>query len=353
MKLGARVFKTGIAITLSIYIAILFGYSSPSGAAVAATFAIQPSVYRSWQSIVENVQGNVIGAAIAILVLMLIGSNPVLIGLAVVLVIAFHLKLKIQGTIPLSIVTVIIMMSGVPSNEGVLTYAIYRFLLILIGVFSAFLVNIAFLPPNYEKKLYDLIFGQTTELFSWIRLALQHSPEPGSLKNELKKFQDQKFKIGQFFLWYKEERAYFKKIRYAKHRKSVLFRQMITTTNKLNDILRLISEYENLFHHLPDEFKANIQDRVEGLMTLHDGILLRLNHKIRKEPHENIVQGAYQHKAKLAKSFFKYYEETHDTEGLQLFPLIAAVVEYGQNLEHLDKLVDSFQSFHKKENQMV
>ena len=350
MKIGARVFKTGLAITLSIYLASLLGFQSPSGAAVAATFAIQPSVYRSWQSIVENVQGNVIGAIVAVLFLLLIGANPILIGIAVIIVITVHLKLKLHDTIPMSIVTIILMMSGVPSNEGVLAYAMTRFLVILVGVLAAFIVNISFLRPNYEKKLYHLIFNQTTNLFNWVRLSLQHTPERSTLKNELRHMQDTKLKMGQFYLWYREERNYFKKGRYAKHRRIVVFRQMMTTTNKLNDILRLLSQYEGLYAELPEPFKSDIQERIEGLMTLHERVLLRFNHKVRKQTHEHVVENSFKHKTRLAEGFFNYYEETRDQDGLQLFPLIAAVVEYSQNLEHFDRLVDSFQSYHKKEN---
>jgi uncharacterized membrane protein YgaE (UPF0421/DUF939 family) len=350
MKIGARVFKTGLAITLSIYLASLLGFQSPSGAAVAATFAIQPSVYRSWQSIVENVQGNVIGAFVAVLFLILIGANPILIGIAVIIVIMIHLKLKLNDTIPMSVVTIILMMSGVPSNEGVLVYALTRFLVILCGVLAAFIVNIAFLRPNYEKKLYKLIFNQTTSLFNWVRLSLQHTPERSTLKNELRHMQDTKLQIGQFYLWYREERNYFKKGRYAKHRKIVVFRQMMTTTNKLNDILRLLSQYERLYYDIPEPFKNDIQERIEGLMTLHERVLLRFNHKVRKQAHEHVVKSSFQHKTRLAEGFFNYYEVTRDQDGLQLFPLIAAVVEYSQNLEHFDRLVDSFQSFHQKEN---
>lgn len=350
MKIGARVIKTGLAITLAFYLASWLGFQSPSGAAVAATFAIQPSVYRSWQSIVENVQGNVIGAIVAVLFLLLVGSNPILIGLAVIIVIMIHLKLKLNDTITLSIVTIILMMSGVPSNEGVLAYAMTRFLVILVGVLAAFVVNIAFLRPNYEKRLYHLISNQTTNLFNWVRLSLQHTPERSTLKNELRLMQDTKLKIGQFYLWYREERNYFKKGRYAKHRKIVVFRQMMTTMNKLNDILRLLSQYEGLYSTLPEPFKTDIQERIEGLMLLHERVLLRFNHKARMHTHEPVVKSSGKHKSRLAEGFIHYYEETRDLDGLQLFPLIAAVIEYSQNLEHFDRLVDSFQSYHKKDN---
>lgn len=64
MKLGARILKTGIAIILAISIASLL--PSDAGmitvAGIAAVVAMQPSVYRTLKTIVDQFQGNVIGA---------------------------------------------------------------------------------------------------------------------------------------------------------------------------------------------------------------------------------------------------------------------------------------------------
>ena len=62
MKLGARIFKTGIAIVLSLYSAQLLHSPSPVFAGIAAIFAIQPTIYRSYLTIIEQIQGNLIGA---------------------------------------------------------------------------------------------------------------------------------------------------------------------------------------------------------------------------------------------------------------------------------------------------
>ncbi|MFD3203724.1 aromatic acid exporter family protein, partial [Bacillus sp. LR_5] len=56
MKLGARIFKTGIAITLALYLASWIGLPAPIFAGIAAIFAIQPSIYRSFLIIIDQVQ---------------------------------------------------------------------------------------------------------------------------------------------------------------------------------------------------------------------------------------------------------------------------------------------------------
>lgn len=350
MKLGARILKTGLAITLSIYLSMWLGFQPVSMAAVASAFAIQPSVYRSWQTIVENVQGNIIGAVVATAFIAMLGNHPIAIGFAAIVVIAIHLRLKLQSTITLSTVTVILIMSGTPADEGVLIYALNRFLLIMIGVLAAFVVNLAFMPPNYENRLYHMIVNQTTKLFTWVRLLAQHAPERAAIKNELRQFQDQKMKISQYFLWYNDERRYLRKHRYAKYRKTVIFRQMITTMNKLYELLRTMNENEHLLHRLPPHLKNGIYERIESMLVTHERILMRLNKKVRDA--EEAPGKTFQLKSKLTDQFIRCYKDEESEEWLHLFPLIAAIIDYGQQIEHLDRLIDSFQAYHKRENKV-
>ena len=51
MKLGARVLKTGVAIVFALFLAQILNVPSPVFAAIAAVFAIQPSIYRSYLTI--------------------------------------------------------------------------------------------------------------------------------------------------------------------------------------------------------------------------------------------------------------------------------------------------------------
>lgn len=77
MRLGARIFKTGIAIILAMSIASLLpdniGLKTLAG--VSAVVAMQPSVYRSIKTVSEQAIGNVIGALLAVTMVTIFNNN--------------------------------------------------------------------------------------------------------------------------------------------------------------------------------------------------------------------------------------------------------------------------------------
>src|SRR6476646_3368993 len=99
MTFGARMFKTGIAVTVSLYISELLGFTPPVIAAVAAIFAMQPSIYRSWRYLLEQLQTNVLGATLALLAGMIFSNNPIAIGIVCILVIIICLRMGMEETI--------------------------------------------------------------------------------------------------------------------------------------------------------------------------------------------------------------------------------------------------------------
>lgn len=110
MQLGARVLKTGVAIVFSLFLAELLSLPSPVFAGIAAIFAIQPSIYRSYLTIVEQIQGNLIGAVVAVLFGLFFGHHIVAIGIAAIIVIGIMLKLKLNSSLSLALVTVVVIM---------------------------------------------------------------------------------------------------------------------------------------------------------------------------------------------------------------------------------------------------
>ena len=118
MKVGPRVIKTGIAVTLALYICSIFDLDSAVFAGMAAIFTIQPSIYRTWKQVWNQVETNTLGAIIALLGLYFLGSDPFSIGLVMIIVILISLKLKMANTISLTLVTVLAIMSA-PGNEDV------------------------------------------------------------------------------------------------------------------------------------------------------------------------------------------------------------------------------------------
>src|SRR5690625_862573 len=105
MRFGARVFKTGITVVLTLFITNILGLEPTLIAAIAAVFALQPNVHRSLKRTWEQFQGNTLGAISAIVMVLLFGNNIIVIGLTVILVLAVLLFFNLQSVSTLAVVT--------------------------------------------------------------------------------------------------------------------------------------------------------------------------------------------------------------------------------------------------------
>ena len=110
MKLGARVLKTGVAIVFALSLAELLNLPSPVFAGIAAIFAIQPSIYRSYLTILEQIQGNLIGASVAVIFSLIFGHHLVAIGIAAIIVIGLMIRFNLEKSLTLALVTVVAIM---------------------------------------------------------------------------------------------------------------------------------------------------------------------------------------------------------------------------------------------------
>lgn len=349
MKLGARILKTGIAIILALLFARLIGLPSPVFAGIAAIFAVQPTIYRSYLSILEQIQGNTIGALMAVIFVLLFGNHIVIIGLAAIIVITITLKLKLENAIGLSLVTLVAIMET--PGDTFIEFAVIRFLTIMLGVLSAFVVNLIFLPPKYETKLYLQISNSTTEITKWIRLNIRGASEHKLLKNDIEKLKETIIKIEQLYLMYKEERN-FKHNNLLKTRKLVIYRQMISTLKRALDTLKRLHRFENEIASLPDDLQNMIQQQLDCLIHHHEHAMLKFISKVR--PHVIFDEGNNRINRKELFNIFLTYQLQATTEvedsNYHLMQVISAIVDYDEYIEHLDVLITSFQSYHKEEN---
>ncbi len=349
MKLGARILKTGIAITLALILATAFQLPSIAFAGISAIFAIQPTIYRSYLSIIEQIQANIIGAVLAISFGLIFGSHPVITGITAIIVIGLNIKLKSENTIPVALVTVIAILES--PGENFTEVALIRFFTILLGVLAAFIVNLVFIPPKYEKKLYLRITENAENIIKWIRISLRKSSEHNILKDEIDKLKDEMLKQDILYRNYKEERNYFKRESYAKSRKLVLFRQMITTTNRAFFTLKRLHRLENELVQLPENLQKGLFDELEYLLYVHEETLLRFIGKIKTQPSTKLIDEGKFNKKQLMDAFMDYYKD-HPTEYHHLLPLISTIIDYSEQIEHLETLISSFHSYHKKENEV-
>ncbi|MCM3764818.1 aromatic acid exporter family protein [Neobacillus niacini] len=349
MKLGARIFKTGIAIVLSLYLAQLLHSPSPVFAAIAAIFAIQPTIYRSFLTIIEQIQGNLIGAIMAVVFVLLLGNHFIVIGLAAIIVITVNLKLKLGNTIGLALVTLISIMEA--PGDNFLTFAGIRFSTIMIGVFSAFIVNLVFMPPKYENKLYHKIVDTTGEIIKWIRLSTRQDFDHQLLKTDIGKLKNDIKEMEQFYSLYKEERDYLKTHHLDKSRKLVVFRQMTITAKRALDTLKRLHRFENEMLMLSEEFRSALQEQVDNLIYFHEQLMLRFIGKVPTPP-SNQEEKVTINKEELFHFFLLHQKEIDEENNPQLYhtmQIVASIIDYSEQVEHLDVLITSFHYYHNNE----
>jgi len=352
MTLGARILKTGIAIVLALFIAQLLHAPTPVFAAISAIFAIQPTVYRSYLSIIEQIQGNIIGAIIAVIFVLSFDNNVFVIGLAAIIVITINLKLNLEKTITLSVVTLIVIMESPADNF--INFAIIRFSTVMLGILCASFVNMIFLPPKYENKLYNSLSDTSEDITKWIRLTIRHASEHHLLKNDIEKLADRILRIDELYGLYKEERNYFKRNTLLKSRKLVIYRQMINTVKKSFYTLKKLHRYENEWNSLPEEFQNNVQQQLDCLIHHHEHVMLKFIGKVK--PSVTFEEGSICLDRKqlfllLMEQFkeMKLAEEEREEMQYHVMQIISTIIEYDENVEHLDTLITSIQVHHNHE----
>lgn len=353
MKLGARILKTGIAITLALFLAQLFHLPSPMFAGIAATFAIKPTIYRSYLSIIEQIQGNVIGAVIAVVLVIFFSNHFLIVGLGAILTIIIMLRLRLENNISLGLVTMIAIMES--PGQHFLQFAGIRFSTLLLGILSSFIVNLVFLPPKYENKLYLRISNMTEDVLKWIRLTGRRESDYHLLKSDIKKFKERLNKVNEFYTLFNEERGYLQRIKKDKKRKLVIYKQMVFVLQLSFSILKMLHRFENDLCQMSENMKLLLQERLDSLSNEHEKLLLMFLGKVRplSETDSNLIMDQ---SAELMNLFISEIKEHHIQDQVQtyhLMRLLSTIVEYQDELRHLEILIDSFQTYHHGKKEVV
>jgi uncharacterized membrane protein YgaE (UPF0421/DUF939 family) len=350
MKFGARILKTGVAIVFALFMADLMNLPAPIFAGIAAIFAIQPSIYRSYLTIIEQIQSNLIGAGVAVIFSLIFGHQYVAVGLACVITIAIMLKLKLEKSVSLALVTIIAIMEV--QTDDFLTFALIRFATIVVGVLAAFVVNLLFMPPKYETKLFNSIHITQEELIRWTRLAVRQASEHTSTKQILEKLRERLIKVDQFYLFYQEERDYFRREKRAKARKLVVYRQMISVSNKSWDVLKRLHLHENELTNLPEQFRIMIQERLDFLLTYHEQLHLKYTGKLKSDHSTGQGRETILPRHEVMEIFAREIANSSNEESFSSYHLLhvlSSILDYEEQLEHLDTLIISHQNYHGDE----
>ncbi|HZG85001.1 FUSC family protein [Paenibacillus sp.] len=335
VTIGARVVKTGIAVALALYIARLAFPESVTIAGVAAIFAIQPSVYRSWQHLLEQMQTNTLGAMLALGVSLVLPVNEVVVGLTCIAVILITLALRMETTVALTLVTTIVVLEA----GGEWMYALERFGTILIGIGAAFLVNAIVMPPNHKKQFLDSYRDALGIMSLLIRTAVSDELKEREAKAQRDRLNDIVRKLNERYGMLEEEWRKWRRFRSQPSRHLVVHKQMVRAMTIGQLVLDAVETH--YFPQRKDESAdREFDDRLEELIRYHEYTLLKYEGKMK--PGDQLYERIGEQTEKLLRDAIKQ-TEGEANGSVSLVVVASAVYEYGRQLRRLDKMIGNVQ----------
>lgn len=331
MAFGARVLKTGIAVTLALFISQIFQFKTPVISAVAAIFAMQPSIYRSWRYFLEQLQTNTLGAAIALLAGMYFSHEPIAVGIVCVLVIMICLKMKMEETVGLTLVTVIAVMEA----SGQWDFALLRFAQILIGIGSACLINILFFPPNPKAQFITLIESCFSRMSLLLRTVISDEMKESVFQEEKQSLVDSLKVLADKYKLFEEETKKLKRAKYSRSRELVVYKQLLHTLRSGIEVLEAIDEHYFQAAREP-ETNQLFDQHLEMLIKCHEHVLLKFEDKVK--PNSLELDKMEEDNEQFMQITMKLCSQD-GSEMLRLSIVAAAMYEYGFQIARLDRLV--------------
>lgn len=339
VTIGARVLKTGIAVAFAIWVGSLVGLNSPLLAAIAAIFTIQPSIYRSWKQVLDQVQSNLMGAAIAIAAVWLVGASPIAVGITCVCVILLCLRIGTEETIGLTLVTVVVVMeAGVGGSQGWVTAA-DRLGAIMTGIASAFIVNVAIAPPRHAKRFVKQVQEAQAYMSRLLRTAVSNELRAKLYRTEQEELRSRIRGLEEFHKLFAEERVWRRESRRERVRLLVVYKSMLTA---LSQGSALISAIEDHYFAVRTAGAWNrlIERQIETLCGYHEQLLWKWAGHIK--PGATAHAPPPEASALLTELIAGQSEPGDSVARAHLFVVASAVFQYEDRLRRLDKLMSHY-----------
>jgi uncharacterized membrane protein YgaE (UPF0421/DUF939 family) len=340
MTIGARVLKTGLAVAVAFWLGQLVGLESPLIAAITAIFTIQPSIYRSWMQVLEQVQSNVLGAIIAIGAVFLIGNTPISVGLVCIGVILLCIRLKTEETISLTLVTVVVIMEA--QGQGWML-AWDRLAAILTGMVAAFAVNVTIAPPRHRSRFLKNIQETQALLSRLLRTVVSNELKENIYRDEQNHLKSMLRKLDETYDLFAEERVWRKNSRLKRARLLIVYKGMLSA---LDRGLSLIDAVEDHYWGVSTTKAWNklIDQQIEALCGYHEQLLWKWEGKMKP--------GASAAAPPPEASFLlseQIWESSGEDKGARsrILVITSAVYTYEERLRRLDKLMEQW--LHREE----
>lgn len=358
MKIGARTFKTAIAVFIAVYIPNALGLPELnvlSGLAVVAS--IQPSVKRSYITLRDRVLSNLIGGVLAFVTATYFGTTPFFIGLATLFLIAILHQLKLDSVIQLAVMTLIIVM--IETDISPLYTTVTRVSATILGVLIAFIINTYIWPPKYDRKLFTLTNSVNDDIMRYIRIALRKNTQFGLMRKDLASVQKD-IKVMRLYFDYINEghiNPFRSNKKFSITRLLVVYRQFILVTESALNLAQTLQQSENIYNNFNEELRVLVRERIEILMSGHEQILQKWNGRVLPEE-VNFMK----HKLSLRKQFVdRFYSEARMEEYMHgdygdsnaVLKIMSVILEYEESLTHLNLLVSAYIKHHADESKVL
>jgi hypothetical protein len=191
MKKGARIVKTGIAVTITMFICQKLNLEPALFGAVSAIINMQPSIFLTLKMARDQILVHILGVTTAFAFGYLVGSNPLAMGLTTVFIIYLYGKLNLQNGITMGIVAAVFVLGSGP--EQFLPHAVTRTAVIFTGLSTAMLVNVLLWPPRYKERFAEQLRTSNQEAVRYFCRAVQDYVQ---LENEVpEEHQEQRDKV--------------------------------------------------------------------------------------------------------------------------------------------------------------
>lgn len=145
-----RTFKTGLSVSVSLFISQLLNLKNPSLVGIAAIVSMQSSVTASVVAAKNRILATIVGAIVGLIFSYLLPHNYFFLGLGIIVVIYIHNMFDWSQSLSLS--TIVFLVVFLYQEDSRLIYAMNRLLDTFIGVFVSMIINYFVAPPDNKQS---------------------------------------------------------------------------------------------------------------------------------------------------------------------------------------------------------
>jgi uncharacterized membrane protein YgaE (UPF0421/DUF939 family) len=345
-QIGPRMIKTGIAVFLTLLLTDFLDTELRIVAVIASVLAMQPSIVRSWNYLKEVIVSNILAVLFAIGGLYVLGGTPISIGIVIILSIAINLKLGLNKTLNLTILAILaIMLSS--TEEVNFFYILDRIELLVIGILSAFVVNVFVFPPKHQEIIYSHIKATGIKTNFLIKLLPEKAYQLKDIKKQIKEIEKEITKLKEYYqILFEERKRVFVKERGSFIREIIIYKQMIRVLEKELELIRSLFDNLKKVELISEKQTILSKKMIQELTRYQETIQLMYENKVivKKD-----IDTESKKTMKLSiNDLIKELKESDEENWYYIFSIANGIVDLAFETEKLERLVRRKRTFKPK-----